>query len=110
MSAALWIAAGLYALFLCYIVVMGLYRAHLQKRLGRTLKVLGAPVLVLGAVLDVLVNWTLAVLVFLDLPREFMLTVRLQRYKRAGGWRGSWADWLCSKLLDPFDPSGSHCH
>lgn len=109
LQAAALLAAFLYALFLAYVVVMGLYRAHLQKRLGRTLKVLGAPVLLLGALMDVLVNLTLACIVFLDLPREFMLTVRLQRYMRGGGWRRSWADWLCTKLLDPFDPSGSHC-
>lgn len=109
LGSALVIAAGLYLLFLLYIVVMGLYRAHLQKRLGRTLKVLGAPVLMVGALMDVLVNLTLATIVFLDIPRELMLTMRLQRYMRGGGWRRSWANWLCAKLLDPFDPSGSHC-
>jgi hypothetical protein len=46
------------------------------------------------------------------LPRkgEGFVTHRLRTYIRAGsGWRWRIADVLCRRMLDPFDPTGSHC-
>jgi hypothetical protein len=108
-----WLAiapAYLYAFWLVYVLVMGLYRAYLDKRLGRFARVLGAPVVAFGALMDVIANCTLAWLLFLEPPREWLVTTRLQRYMAAGAsWRRDVAYVVCSKLLDPFDPSGRHC-
>lgn len=44
-------------------------------------------------------------------PREFTLTAMLKRLQvtDAGKWRGRSAAWLCTKLLNQFDPGGKHC-
>lgn len=102
--------AYLWILWAIYMVVMGLYRAHLDDRLSLSAKVLGAPFLALGLLMDVIGNWTLAWLVFLEPPQEFLVTKRLNRHLRSGsGWRYAVARWLCHRLLDPFDPTGAHC-
>lgn len=51
-AAVLHALALLYTLWLLYVLVMGLYRAKLQKRLSRVALVLGFPVYALGYLLD----------------------------------------------------------
>lgn len=100
----------LWAFWGVYVLIMGLYRAHLQKRLSWTAYALGAPFLLIGLALDFAVNMTLATVIFLDIPREALVTTRLIRYVASGsGWRFNVANWVCNKLLDVFDPSGEHC-
>lgn len=99
----------LWATWYMYVLVMGLYRAHLTKRLSPTQLVLAAPALLVGYAMDILCNLTVACLIFRDIPREWLVTDRLERYKQGDGWRQEWADWICTNLLDPFDPSGDHC-
>jgi hypothetical protein len=93
-----------------YVLVMGLYRAHLQKRIGLVIYILGSPFILFGMVMDFIINFTVAAIVFVDLPREPLVTGRLQRYVAIGsGWRFRLANWTCNNLLDVFDPSGNHC-
>lgn len=93
-----------------YVMVMGVYRAHLDGRLTPVTKVLAAPWVVLGFALDAAVNIIIATVVFLELPREFLVTTRLQRHiLHSHGWRGHLATWICDHLLDVFDPTGNHC-
>lgn len=102
--------AFLWAFWGLYVLVMGLYRARLDGRLTRTLYVLSAPYLLLGAVVDVAANLTVFSFLFLEVPREWFVTQRLQRLMRGGpGWRQRVAKAICHKLLDMFDPSGAHC-
>lgn len=109
MSIALSFALA-YALWLLYVLVMGLYRAKLQGRLSPVSLVLGFPAYALGYLLDVLVQLTIASVLFLELPREGLVTGRLTRHiKRGHGWRRDLSRWICSHLLDPFDPRGTHC-
>ena len=99
-----------YALWALYLLVMGLYRARLAGRLSRVAMVLGMPFLVVGYIADVLVNMTVATVLFVELPREGLVTGRLERHIEHGsGWRRKLATWICNHLLDPFDPNGSHC-
>ena len=101
----LWVFWGL------YVLVMGIYRAYLAGRLTTTTKLLGAPFVLAGIVMDVLANLTLAGLVFVELPREWLVTDRLQRHVRTptSAWRTRLATWVCDHLLDVFDPRGDHC-
>ena len=97
-------------LWALYVMVMGIYRAHLDGRLTTVTKVLAAPWVALGYALDVLVNFAIASLVFWEPPRELLVTSRLQRHVGAStGWRHRRAVWICDHLLDPFDPGGNHC-
>lgn len=100
----LWVFWGL------YVLIMGVYRAHLAGRLTKTTLVLSLPFLALGYLVDIIANIAIASIVFFELPKEFLVTTRLQRYNRTGtGWRKSLATWICDNLLDVFDPTGSHC-
>ena len=102
--------AYLYALWLIYVMVMGFYRAHLAGTLEGVTKWLAMPAVGIGWCMDVLCNWTIAIVVFADLPDEKLLTDRLIRYRaNPGTWRAHWAEMICRHLLDPFDPSGKHC-
>lgn len=92
-----------------YVMVMGLYRAHLDKRLTRLTYTLAAPWLVIGFAVDVLANLIIAPVVFLDMPSEWLVTTRLKRYIAGTGWRGRLAKNICDHLLDVFDPRGNHC-
>lgn len=104
--------AALYAYlgWLLYILVMGVYRAHLCRRLSGVTKALLLPVVVVALLSDCLGNVVIATALFLDPPREALFTDRLKRYKAESfGWRGAVADLICEHLLDVFDPTGDHC-
>ena len=92
-----------------FVLVMGLYRAHLDKRLTKFTYCLSAPWLVIGFGVDVIANLVIAPFVFLDMPQEWVVTTRLKRYIATGGWRGKLAKTICDHLLDVFDQRGNHC-
>ncbi|GAB3188560.1 hypothetical protein GCM10027292_17590 [Hydrogenophaga aquatica] len=102
----------LWVFWYAYILVMGLYRAHLAGRMTRFTYFLSFPALLAGYVMDVVAQYTLATVFFLDLPKrgEHLVTDRLKRYIAQGsGWRAAKAEWVCTHLLDIFDPTGNHC-
>jgi hypothetical protein len=99
----LWVFWG------AYVLVMGLYRAHLEHRLTWFTYILAAPFIGIGVLLDVLANIFIASFIFLEIPREMLVTTRLVRMLPDVGWRGGVAQWVCASLLDTFDPSGKHC-
>jgi hypothetical protein len=70
-------------------------------------------VVVIALALDVVINVIVGTVLFLDPPRELLLTNRLKRYQLDARWGGTWraslAFWLCTHLLDQFDPNGDHC-
>ena len=109
-SILLWTIGFLWAFWGMYVLVMGIYRAHLSHRLKGLVLVLSLPFVAIGYLMDVFANVTIASLVFLEPPREWLVTSRLQRYIAHGtGWRAAKARWICDNLLDVFDPSGEHC-
>jgi hypothetical protein len=103
----------LYAFWYLFVGSMGIYRAHLQKKLKGLNFVLSAPAIVVAYVVDVIANWTIAVFLFAELPKEFLVTTRLKRFIAGGeaeyGYRYTIAQYLCDKVLDIFDPTGNHC-
>lgn len=112
--------ATLYAFWLLYVLCMGFYRAWLHRRLRGLSAVLGAIPVGIALLVDLVMQFTVFALVFLELPPlrkygrwtlpELLVTHRLRRYSRGGmGWRTRWAGALCLHLLDPFDPTGAHC-
>lgn len=112
MTYVLYLIGFLLGFWYLYLIVMGLYRAHLAKRLSKFALVLGAPAIAVGFAVDVLAQYTVASVFFKELPRkgEHLVTDRLQRYMKQGkGWRYVKAKVLCEQLLDPFDPTGKHC-
>lgn len=103
-------ALGTYALWLWYLAVMSLKRARDAGRLSRVAYVMGLPILWSGLLIDCAVNLAVATILFLELPREWLVTARLSRLAHNGGWRARLALWICANLLDQFDPDGHHCN
>lgn len=105
-------ALSVWVFWALYVFAMGVYRAYLDDRLRGLNYVFAAPIFLVAALVDVFFNLVVAPIVFLDLPREWLVTQRLQRYIAKGpkaGFRYRWAKIICDGVLDPFDPRGDHC-
>lgn len=99
-------------LWYAYILVMGLYRAHLMGRLHGLAKWLAYPAVIVGWLMDWLANVVIASVVFAEPPARWneLVTDRLSRYVRGPmGRRRTLALWVCVHLLDYIDPTGTHC-
>lgn len=104
------IILSLYGLWIFYLAIMSLYRAKQAGTISRVALILGYPILLIGVVLDFIVNLTIMSLFFLEIPKELLVTKRLTRHVQTGkGWRQKLAYWICHHLLNAFDPSGNHC-
>jgi len=87
---------------------MNVQGAKKRGELSKPALVLAAPLLVLGGVIDFLVNVGPFSLIMLEPPRELTVTARLKRHVTKEGWRGNIARSLGKHVLNPFDPSGDH--
>ncbi len=93
-----------------YVFAMGIYRAQLAGRLKGVNFVLALPIVIVALAVDVITNLVIAPIVFLDVPRELLVTSRLIRYMAGpAGWRRTVAMYICDNMLDVFDPNGNHC-
>ena len=94
-----------------YVFAMGVYRAHLNDKLYGLNKIMAMPIIALAYLVDIFANLTLATIIFLDLPKETLVTSRLQRYMAGNqdSWRYKLAKYVCDHMLDIFDPNGNHC-
>jgi hypothetical protein len=100
--------AAFYALWIFYLAVMNLKRVRDLGLLSKTAKVLGYPVLVVGYLLDFILNVVVMTVILLELPQETTVSSRLKRHNNdQGGWRLAVVRWF-EPLLDPYDPSGDH--
>lgn len=105
---AAWSLGGMYALWVFYLAVMNLARAKRNGLLNKTALVLGTPLLVVGYLVDFLMNVTVMTVVLLEWPKETTVTARLKRHnKESTGWRLAIVKWF-EPILDPYDPSGDH--
>lgn len=101
---------AMYALWVFYLAVMNLLRAKAAGTLTRTAYALALPIICIGVLIDFVVNLVILTVMFLELPKEYLVTARLSRHLHAGvGYRLALARWFCRNLLDAFDPSGCHC-
>lgn len=103
-----WAVLACYGLWVFYLAVMALKRARDTVGLSKWATRFGYPVLFVGLLLDIIVNWFIVTLLLLEFPQETTVTSRLKRHNREGtGWRQKLAAWF-EPMLDPFDPSGDH--
>lgn len=113
LAAVGWVLAYLYGFWLLYVLIMGFYRAYLSKRLTKPALVLASPALLVGYLVDLIANWTLATAWFMEFPERplELVTDRLSRYigLQDDCWQKDHAAWVCQNLLDYFDPHDKHC-
>lgn len=122
MHFAWWILVGAAAILWASLVLWVLYVAIMSMRarlrwLPRPARIIGNFVLLGGVLVDIGYNLVPGTVLFLQLPRQWLLTARLQVILRDGELRGPWflrawprraiARWLCDNLIEPFDPG--HC-
>lgn len=101
-------AVGLfYATWVFYLAIMNLARAKRDGKLSRVALVLGTPLLFVGLLFNVALNALVMTVLFLELPREPLTSMRLKRHNQGAGWRRRVAQWF-EPLLDPYDPDGDH--
>jgi hypothetical protein len=110
-NALIYIGASLlitYALYVWYAAVMNIKRVRDMGKLTTLGKVFGYPTLVIGLILDLLVNWFVMTIILLEVPRELTVTSRLKRHHKAStGYRLAVVKFF-EPVLDPLDPSGDH--
>lgn len=105
--------ALIYGTWVCFVAIMGFRAAKLAGKLSKPVYYLALPILAIGVVLDVLLQ-VAATPVFFDLPHEWVLTKRLDRYlalskpTRLDAFRQRLARWVCHNMLDVFE-AGGHC-
>ena len=103
-----YMLGGMYLLWIFYLAVMNLARAKRAGKLNSTATILGTPVLVIGYLLDFLVNVFVMTVILFELPREMTVTARLKRHHLTStGWRLAVVLWF-EPILDPYDPDGDH--
>ena len=103
---------SLFLLWLLWIVISGLSRAHADGRLSPHVIAVGTGIAYIALAWDVLCNVMICTFVFLDVPREATLSQRLRRLLLTTGWRQCLALWFAVDLINPFsaDPSDPHIH
>ena len=103
----------IYATWLFFLAIMALLSARNNGKLTKVSEIMAYPLLIVGWCLDFSLNMVSS-LPFLDLPQEWLLTIRCDRYLSIANpsglnrYRQRVARALCQNLLDPFQ-SGGHC-
>lgn len=101
-----WVFVALVVLYAAFIVVTRFKRKRERRGyLHLHEKLITYPVLLVGYPLDVVVNLTVASVLFLDPPAELTVSDRLTRYLHddATDWRYAVARWLDDRIIDPVD-------
>ena len=97
-----------YLLWVFYVAVMHIAKVRDAGKLSRAAYALGVPTLIIGFVLDLIVNVFVMTIILLELPRETTVTKRLKRHhKDSTGWRIKVVEFF-EMILDAFDPDGDH--
>lgn len=114
-----WIILLPYTVWILFLAIMSVYRAHLAGTLPKMTKRFAYPLLAVGFAADWLLNWTWASVIFDELPQSHgeLVTDRLKRYLAPGNnqhayqtYRYRRAKLICDTFLDAFDPSPKgHC-
>ena len=100
--------AGWWVLWVLFLAVMMLKQVRDNGQLTGVAGKLGLSVLVIGYIVDFVVNMIPATILFLEVPFNLTVTARCSYYINKEGYRGNIARWLCRNLLDPFQ-IGGHC-
>ena len=108
MTAALYIWLFYAGFALC----ISVYRQWLKGTLNLLNKLCFAPVLIVFAMLDIAINYTL-LMVFGPPPAKcYTISARFESYHKVSApseFAKAVATFTCEKLLNTIDPTGDHC-
>ena len=98
-----------WCLWVLFLATMNLKQSQDAGQLHGPALWLGYTVLGVGLLVDMVVQITVASLLWLELPRELTVSARVDRLCRSGtGYRLALALWFRRVMLAPFDRSGGH--
>ena len=96
-------------LWVLFLATMNLAQSKAEGKLKGFALWAGYTVLAVGLLVDLVVQITVATVLWLELPREWTVSGRVERLCREGhGYRLTMAMWFRRVLLAPFDRSGGH--
>ena len=106
------ISVALFVLtFIFYLAIIKLQEANdsgLLDCVHLTVRLIAYSILLVGLILDTLLNWIFLTVTYMELPRELLCTARVVRHKyHSEGWRHAQSLWWCRNWLSPFDLQ--HC-
>jgi hypothetical protein len=109
MSAALYT----WAFYAGFALSISVYRLWVKGTLNLLNKLCFAPVLITFALLDVVLNYTVLLLVFgTPPPRCYTISARFEQYHKVSApspFAKIVATFTCERLLNTIDPTGDHC-
>lgn len=109
MICAAYSVLAFWCLWVLFLAVMNLGQAKAEGKLHGFALYAGYTVLAVGLLVDLVVQITVATVLWLELPREWTVSGRVERLcKNGSGWRQRLALWFRHTLLAPFDRSGGH--
>lgn len=91
---------ALWACFLSYVAIKAQWHF-----LRPEVKIVGALVVLTGFALDVVINWTLGLI--LGVTQDMTLSQKCKRLGRGDGWQATVARYLCQNWLNSFEID--HC-
>ena len=98
-----------FVLWVGYLASTHLDKLRVTGMLSPRARQMGAVVVGLTGIVDVYANFTSAMMWFLELPRELLVTQRLKRYiRQPDNWRSRWAEDVGVDLLNAADRTGNH--
>ncbi len=108
-----WAAAGYALLIVTWVLYLAIMNIAAHRHALHPFARFNAYLVVLpiGYLADAALN-LIACSIFLRRPRDWLLTGTLQRIRNTeppGSWREGLAAWICTHLLNQFDPKGTHC-
>lgn len=110
MKYPLIVFAAMYLTWFFYLAVENLIRAKNAGSLKWQAAIFAYPMAFVGIIFDALLNATIGTVFFVEVPRQWLFTARLELHcADTVTWRGGLARWICANLLDPFDANGVHC-
>jgi len=110
----LTVLAACYSLFvICWVLYLAIMNIAAHRQQLHPFARFNAYLIVLpiGYLADAALN-LIACVIFQRLPRDWLLTGTLKRIRNtepSGSWREQLAAWICTHLLNQFDPKGTHC-
>ena len=110
MTHAITVLLYLYGFYMGFALCIGPYRQWVAGKFSLTNKLLFMPVIIGFALIDMLLNYTVCVVLF-GLPRkqDHTISARFETYRTTEtGYKRTVADWVCN-LLSEIDTSGRHC-
>lgn len=87
---------------------MNVQGAKKKCQLSKPALILATPILIIGGIIDFLVNLGPFSVIMLEFPTQLTVTARLKSHVNEEGWRGNVARSLGKHVLNPFDPTGDH--